>query len=134
MQTLTTASSPAVLSFGRIRNPTRSVPNPIRFGRERGTTTRRRTLKSISNYTPTTIDEPSKSKSMAAAADTPKWFQKTVTLPPQRRGCHLITPKVTLAHRINNIFSSFPPCFPSILLYLPILICTFKFFLLFSTV
>lgn len=29
---------------------------------------------------------------MAAAG--PKWAQKTVTLPPHRRGCHLITPKV----------------------------------------
>ncbi|GAV65796.1 UPF0047 domain-containing protein [Cephalotus follicularis] len=24
----------------------------------------------------------------------PKWAQKTITLPPQRRGCHLITPKI----------------------------------------
>ncbi|GMY29024.1 UPF0047 protein YjbQ-like [Fagus crenata] len=30
--------------------------------------------------------------SMAAAG--PKWAQKTVSLPPQRRGCHLITPKI----------------------------------------
>lgn len=29
---------------------------------------------------------------MAAAG--PKWAQKTVMLPPHRRGCHLITPKV----------------------------------------
>ncbi|XP_022936473.1 uncharacterized protein LOC111784738 [Cucurbita pepo subsp. pepo] len=29
---------------------------------------------------------------MAAAG--PKWAQKTVTLPPHRRGCHLITPKI----------------------------------------
>lgn len=28
-------------------------------------------------------------------AASPKWAQKTVTLPPLRRGCHLITPKVT---------------------------------------
>lgn len=30
-----------------------------------------------------------------AAASGPKWAQKTVTLPPQRRGCHLITSKVS---------------------------------------
>ncbi|KAF2312005.1 hypothetical protein P3X46_021691 [Hevea brasiliensis] len=34
----------------------------------------------------------SDSNSMATAA--PKWAQKTITLPPQRRGCHLITPKI----------------------------------------
>ncbi|KAL4650556.1 hypothetical protein ACB092_01G095400 [Castanea dentata] len=40
--------------------------------------------------TPTTTNnDPS---SMAAAG--PKWAQKTITLPPQRRGCHLITPKI----------------------------------------
>ena len=39
--------------------------------------------------TPATTNDPN---SMAAAG--PKWAQKTITLPPQRRGCHLITPKV----------------------------------------
>ncbi|XP_010061347.2 UPF0047 protein YjbQ [Eucalyptus grandis] len=28
------------------------------------------------------------------AASGPKWAQKTITLPPQRRGCHLVTPKI----------------------------------------
>ncbi|XP_021813299.1 UPF0047 protein C4A8.02c [Prunus avium] len=37
----------------------------------------------------TTVNDPN---SMAAAG--PKWAQKTITLPPQRRGCHLITPKI----------------------------------------
>ncbi|KAL9258102.1 UPF0047 protein YjbQ-like protein [Drosera capensis] len=33
--------------------------------------------------------------SMAATVGAnPKWAQKTITLPPQRRGCHLITPKI----------------------------------------
>ncbi|GMN34623.1 hypothetical protein TIFTF001_004788 [Ficus carica] len=32
--------------------------------------------------------------SAAAAASSPKWAQKTITLPPLRRGCHLITPKI----------------------------------------
>lgn len=41
--------------------------------------------------TPSTANDPN---SMAAAS--PKWAQKTITLPPQRRGCHLITPKVHL--------------------------------------
>ncbi|PHT32598.1 UPF0047 protein YjbQ [Capsicum baccatum] len=36
----------------------------------------------------TTINNPS--DSMAS----PKWAQKTVTLPPQRRGCHLVTSKI----------------------------------------
>ncbi|KAK3028989.1 hypothetical protein RJ639_038192 [Escallonia herrerae] len=45
-------------------------------------------------YTPnkTTFNDPSDSKMAAAAA--PKWAQKTITLPPQRRGCHLVTPKI----------------------------------------
>lgn len=30
------------------------------------------------------------------AASGPKWAQKTITLPPQTRGCHLITPQVLL--------------------------------------
>ncbi|XP_068327084.1 UPF0047 protein C4A8.02c-like isoform X2 [Pyrus communis] len=29
-----------------------------------------------------------------AAAGGPKWAQKTITLPPFKRGCHLITPKI----------------------------------------
>ncbi|CAL9028374.1 unnamed protein product [Prunus brigantina] len=37
----------------------------------------------------TTVNDPN---SMAAAG--PKWAQKTITLPPQRRGCHLITPQI----------------------------------------
>ncbi|XP_006386119.1 uncharacterized protein LOC7474534 isoform X1 [Populus trichocarpa] len=36
--------------------------------------------------------KPSFSDSMATSA--PKWAQKTITLPPHRRGCHLITPKI----------------------------------------
>ncbi|KAJ6414245.1 hypothetical protein OIU84_006964 [Salix udensis] len=36
--------------------------------------------------------EPSFSDPMAASA--PKWAQKTITLPPHHRGCHLITPKI----------------------------------------
>ncbi|GLU00159.1 hypothetical protein SLE2022_175460 [Rubroshorea leprosula] len=28
------------------------------------------------------------------AASGPKWAQKTITLPPHKRGCHLITPKI----------------------------------------
>lgn len=30
-----------------------------------------------------------------AEATAPKWAQKTITLPPQRRGCHLVTSKVS---------------------------------------
>ncbi|XP_048622445.1 UPF0047 protein C4A8.02c isoform X1 [Brassica napus] len=32
--------------------------------------------------------------SMASPSGGPKWAQKTITLPPQRRGCHLITPMI----------------------------------------
>ncbi|KAJ3708122.1 hypothetical protein LUZ61_011827 [Rhynchospora tenuis] len=43
------------------------------------------TLRVKSHYAPIAVP----SDSMAA-----KWAQKTVVIPPQRRGCHLITPKV----------------------------------------
>ncbi|KAF7140953.1 hypothetical protein RHSIM_Rhsim06G0000500 [Rhododendron simsii] len=60
-------------------------------------------LKSL--YTPKTTtttfsfnDSYSGGVSMAAAppatATAPKWAQKTITLPPHKRGCHLITPKI----------------------------------------
>ncbi|EOY15845.1 Uncharacterized protein TCM_034793 isoform 2 [Theobroma cacao] len=34
------------------------------------------------------------SNSMAAAVPGPKWAQKTITLPPHRRGCHLVTSQI----------------------------------------
>ncbi|WMV56919.1 hypothetical protein MTR67_050304 [Solanum verrucosum] len=65
-------SSSSLVSFGGIAKP---FSAPIRLKCQ---------------YTPlrTTINNPS--DSMAS----PKWAQKTVTLPPQRRGCHLVTSKV----------------------------------------
>ncbi|XP_041017674.1 UPF0047 protein YjbQ-like [Juglans microcarpa x Juglans regia] len=45
--------------------------------------------------TPSTANDPSSMAEAAAAAGAaPKWAQKTITLPPQKRGCHLITPKI----------------------------------------
>ncbi|KAJ8453257.1 hypothetical protein Cgig2_008141 [Carnegiea gigantea] len=43
------------------------------------------------------IHTPGIDTSMAATSSTPtpKWAQKTITLSPQRRGCHLITSKVS---------------------------------------
>ncbi|KAL6982942.1 hypothetical protein U1Q18_016336 [Sarracenia purpurea var. burkii] len=57
-------------------------------------------IKSLYTQPPktTTFNDPSSSSSggsMAAPpAASPRWAQKTITLPPQRRGCHLITPKI----------------------------------------
>ncbi|VVA96881.1 unnamed protein product [Arabis nemorensis] len=31
---------------------------------------------------------------MATSCSGPKWAQKIITLPPLKRGCHLITPKI----------------------------------------
>ncbi|VVB08960.1 unnamed protein product [Arabis nemorensis] len=31
---------------------------------------------------------------MATSSSGPKWAQKIITLPPLKRGCHLITPKI----------------------------------------
>ncbi|XP_027150626.1 uncharacterized protein LOC113750884 isoform X2 [Coffea eugenioides] len=43
----------------------------------------------------------------AATATSPKWAQKTITIPPQRRGCHLITSKHTSASlTINENYDS----------------------------
>ncbi|CAL5384268.1 unnamed protein product [Camellia sinensis] len=52
-------------------------------------------MKSLYYTQKITHDDPSSAGSMAAPPPpAPKWSQKTITLPPQRRGCHLITPKV----------------------------------------
>ncbi|XP_019100357.1 PREDICTED: uncharacterized protein LOC104781513 [Camelina sativa] len=37
---------------------------------------------------------PATDRASMASSSGPKWAQKTITLPPQRRGCHLITPKI----------------------------------------
>nr|XP_027091443.1 uncharacterized protein LOC113712290 isoform X1 [Coffea arabica] len=43
----------------------------------------------------------------AATATSPKWAQKTITIPPQMRGCHLITSKHTSASlTINENYDS----------------------------
>lgn len=65
-------SSSSLVSFGGIAKP---FSAPVRLKCQ---------------YSPlrTTINNPS--DSMAS----PKWAQKTVTLPPQRRGCHLVTSKI----------------------------------------
>lgn len=44
-------------------------------------------------FTPATVNDPNSSKKPDSAMAA-KWAQKTVTLPPQRRGCHLVTPKI----------------------------------------
>ncbi|XP_057975634.1 uncharacterized protein LOC131162991 [Malania oleifera] len=46
-------------------------------------------IKSLQN--PATFYNPSSSSTPMAA---PKWAQKTVSLPPHTRGCHLVTPKI----------------------------------------
>lgn len=58
---------------------------------------------------PSTANDPN---SMAAAGAGPKWAQKTITLPPQRRGCHLITPKVQFNRSCSspNHASQFDMC------------------------
>lgn len=69
-------------------------------------------LKSL--YTPATFTDPS-SDSMAGSAGTgPKWAQKTITLPPLRRGCHLVTPKVYI-HYLSFCFPYLLYNFESIL-------------------
>ncbi|KAK1388708.1 UPF0047 protein YjbQ [Heracleum sosnowskyi] len=42
-------------------------------------------------YTPTRKNPSSESM---ATSGGPKWAQKTITLPPLQRGCHLVTPKI----------------------------------------
>ncbi|KAH1209256.1 UPF0047 protein C4A8.02c [Glycine max] len=39
---------------------------------------------------PATVNDPTSTAKVAA----PKWAQKTITLPPLKRGCHLITSKI----------------------------------------
>ncbi|KAJ3679119.1 hypothetical protein LUZ60_017130 [Juncus effusus] len=47
-----------------------------------------------SQYKPTRAVSISSSPSSSAEAMAAKWAQKTVVIPAQRRGCHLITPKI----------------------------------------
>lgn len=49
--------------------------------------------------TTTTANDPS-----SMATTSPKWAQKTITLPPLRRGCHLITPKVFMPNHHILVF------------------------------
>ncbi|KAK2661020.1 hypothetical protein Ddye_007553 [Dipteronia dyeriana] len=46
-------------------------------------------VKALYTANPGTVDDRNH-----MAASNPKWAQKTITLPPHRRGCHLITPKI----------------------------------------
>nr|GMD27535.1 UPF0047 protein YjbQ [Ipomoea batatas] len=50
----------------------------------------------VSQSRTTTIDDPSSSSSSSSIsmATAPRWAQKTITLPPQTRGCHLVTSKI----------------------------------------
>ncbi|XP_019170827.1 PREDICTED: uncharacterized protein LOC109166322 isoform X2 [Ipomoea nil] len=49
----------------------------------------------VSQSTTTAIDDPSSSSSSPISmASAPRWAQKTITLPPQTRGCHLVTSKI----------------------------------------
>lgn len=47
---------------------------------------------SVKAQNPTTL----KTKEFMAESTAPKWAQKTIALPPYKRGCHLVTPKVPL--------------------------------------
>ena len=68
----------SLLSLGAIAKPSLTTP--------------RAQIRVRSLYSPaTTFNDPIDSTSMAA----PKWAQKTITIPPHRRGCHLITPEVS---------------------------------------
>lgn len=44
-----------------------------------------------------------KTKESMAESTAPKWAQKTIALPPYKRGCHLVTPKV-----LSILVSYFP--------------------------
>lgn len=47
-----------------------------------------------------------KTKESMAETTAPKWAQKTIALPPYKRGCHLVTPKV-----LPNLSLIFSPNF-----------------------
>ena len=44
-------------------------------------------------YTPSSVTKSNNNNNMSSSSAA-KWAQKTITLPPHNRGCHLITPKV----------------------------------------
>lgn len=66
----------------------------------------------VSQSRTTTIDDPSSSSSSSISmATAPRWAQKTITLPPQTRGCHLVTSKVSYIHSFLCSLLSFLPSF-----------------------
>ncbi|CAK8577388.1 unnamed protein product [Lathyrus sativus] len=57
-------------------------------------------VKSVKSQLPTV-----KTKESMAESTAPKWAQKTIALPPYKRGCHLVTPKI--AKEIEQDLSGF---------------------------
>ncbi|CAI9777108.1 unnamed protein product [Fraxinus pennsylvanica] len=64
-------SGPIAINFSRNSSPSRTIKNQL-------------SANSISMASAATVE----------TATAPKWAQKTVTIPAQRRGCHLITSKI----------------------------------------
>ncbi|CAN0927316.1 UPF0047 protein YjbQ [Linum grandiflorum] len=62
---------------------------------------RRSSLQVNSLYS--SLDSKLQTSPMASPATTPKWAQKTVTLPPLRRGCHLVTSKLRFSQILKEI-------------------------------
>lgn len=58
----------------------------------------------------TSLFTPSKNSDSMSTSSSPKWSQKTITLRAPSRGCHLVTPKVSLfmARSISFRFPFFP--------------------------
>lgn len=72
---------------------------PLRVKLMWSSNTNSSTSTSTSSGNPSTTAGTGNPSLMAAAG--PKWAQKTLTLPPHRRGCHLITPKVIIFSKPN---------------------------------
>ena len=103
-------SCSAILLFG-LRGTTKAMTTSIFSGVVAPPTLRVRSV-----FTPAANPATDRG-SMASPSGAPKWAQKTITLPPQRRGCHLITPMVSSIDSTSGCF----------------FICWVYFFFLFGT-
>lgn len=67
----------------------------------------RRRLRQRHQFCGARVEMATASPSPASVGTAPKWAQKTITIPAQRRGCHLITSKVSsfFLYSIHHEFS-----------------------------
>ncbi|KAJ1260043.1 hypothetical protein BS78_10G201800 [Paspalum vaginatum] len=96
MQALVLASAPAIVSSASVRPRRSAAPATVSSDSGRPLRSARGAIR---------CEVASSSAPSAAGPQAAKWAQRTVVIPPQRRGCHLITPKIV--NEIRNDLAEF---------------------------